>query len=323
MYNVFDNISRAVSMELATPNNYKIWNPTVDYNVFRGGKTADLSITNTFGGILLAADSPGLISGGSVSHNYFTNTNTDNAAGGFNITVERAGSKGIVLIGNRHRNYNQWGEIFGIDASGITSIGAVFSNDNATQYTARGMLIGNTSDVKNITAVAPQFIGQMAQDLNVNPSAGHDNIFVLFPVPSGYSADGISWTNTDKVTVVGPYGNPNFWMRLFANGSDNTTHLWSSGAGGIMTRTTNAAGGLYNRFSISAGANMVNYDYANGNVRVLDGALDILTGGSTTISTGVGSVKMSTANAATNTVWIPIKYNGTTYYVPGFTTNAP
>ena len=51
--------------------------------------------------------------------------------------------------------------------------------------------------------------------------------------------------------------------------------------------------------------------------------LNINTGGSTTISTGVGSVKMSTANAATNTAWIPIKYAGTTYYVPGWTTNAP
>lgn len=50
---------------------------------------------------------------------------------------------------------------------------------------------------------------------------------------------------------------------------------------------------------------------------------DTRTGGSTTISTGVGSVKMSTANAATNTAWIPLAYAGTTYYVPAWTTNAP
>lgn len=55
----------------------------------------------------------------------------------------------------------------------------------------------------------------------------------------------------------------------------------------------------------------------------VNGTLEIASGGSTTISTGVGSVKMSTANAATNTSWIPIKYAGTTYYVPGWTTNAP
>jgi hypothetical protein len=51
--------------------------------------------------------------------------------------------------------------------------------------------------------------------------------------------------------------------------------------------------------------------------------LNIASGGSTTISSGVGSVKMSTANPATNTAWIPIQYAGTTYYVPGWTTNAP
>jgi len=51
--------------------------------------------------------------------------------------------------------------------------------------------------------------------------------------------------------------------------------------------------------------------------------LQIASGGSTTISTGVGSVKMSTANAATNASWIPITYAGTVYFVPGFTTNAP
>lgn len=60
-----------------------------------------------------------------------------------------------------------------------------------------------------------------------------------------------------------------------------------------------------------------------GNLALLTGVLDTKTGGSTTISTGVGSIRMSTANAATNTVWIPMKYNGTTYYVAGYTTNAP
>ena len=58
-------------------------------------------------------------------------------------------------------------------------------------------------------------------------------------------------------------------------------------------------------------------------IKVDNEAIDIQINGSTTISTGTGTVKMSTANPATNTVWIPIKYAGTLYYVPGFTTNAP
>jgi hypothetical protein len=51
--------------------------------------------------------------------------------------------------------------------------------------------------------------------------------------------------------------------------------------------------------------------------------LNIASGGSTSIGAGVGSVKMTSANAATNAAWIPIQYAGTTYYVPGWTTNNP
>jgi hypothetical protein len=51
--------------------------------------------------------------------------------------------------------------------------------------------------------------------------------------------------------------------------------------------------------------------------------LNVMSGGSTTISTGVGSVKMSTTNAANNAAWIPIQYAGVTYYVPAWTTNSP
>jgi hypothetical protein len=60
-----------------------------------------------------------------------------------------------------------------------------------------------------------------------------------------------------------------------------------------------------------------------GPVSVSTGTFNIQTGGSTTISTGVGVIHMSTANPATNAAWIPIAYAGTTYYVPGYTTNAP
>jgi len=52
-------------------------------------------------------------------------------------------------------------------------------------------------------------------------------------------------------------------------------------------------------------------------------ALRVDDGSSTTISTGVGSVKMSSANAATNAVWLPINVNGTVYYFPVWTTNSP
>lgn len=44
----------------------------------------------------------------------------------------------------------------------------------------------------------------------------------------------------------------------------------------------------------------------------------------TSISTGVGSIKMKSANPATNVAWIPITTaDGTVYFVPGWTTNNP
>lgn len=49
----------------------------------------------------------------------------------------------------------------------------------------------------------------------------------------------------------------------------------------------------------------------------------ITDGGTETIGAGVGSIKMGNDNAATNSAWIPMKYNGTTYYIPAFTTPTP
>lgn len=50
---------------------------------------------------------------------------------------------------------------------------------------------------------------------------------------------------------------------------------------------------------------------------------DVQEGGTLTISSGVGSVKMSNANSANNAAWIPIKYGGTIYYIPGWSAHAP
>lgn len=82
--------------------------------------------------------------------------------------------------------------------------------------------------------------------------------------------------------------------------------LQVGGTGGLPTGgdkgtgTINAAGGYYLNNSLLLGAK------------------------DTTISTGVGSVRMKSVNAATNAAWIPITTSdGTVYYVPGWTTNNP
>lgn len=44
---------------------------------------------------------------------------------------------------------------------------------------------------------------------------------------------------------------------------------------------------------------------------------------SSTIGAGLGVVNMSSANSATNSQWIPVVYEGTTYWVPAWATNSP
>lgn len=44
---------------------------------------------------------------------------------------------------------------------------------------------------------------------------------------------------------------------------------------------------------------------------------------STTISSGTGTIKMSSVNTATNAVWVKIYAGATAYWVPGWTTNSP
>jgi len=41
------------------------------------------------------------------------------------------------------------------------------------------------------------------------------------------------------------------------------------------------------------------------------------------IGAGTGTVKMTSGNNANNSRWIPIQYEGSTFWVPAWTTNSP
>ena len=106
-----------------------------------------------------------------------------------------------------------------------------------------------------------------------------------------------------------------------ANWVNTTTDLYSDYTFRLRAAAKLELWGNELDFKDSSGAA---FGYWNsGGLTLQQGTLNTLTGGSTTIQNGVGSIKMSDNNAATNTVWIPMRYNGNTYYVPGFTTNAP
>ena len=63
--------------------------------------------------------------------------------------------------------------------------------------------------------------------------------------------------------------------------------------------------------------------YATGDDGGVASTVGISNVGSTTISTGVGSVKMSSVNAATNSAWIKVYFGTTAYWIPAWTTNSP
>jgi hypothetical protein len=77
--------------------------------------------------------------------------------------------------------------------------------------------------------------------------------------------------------------------------------------------------------SITAGAAVIGLDLvATGDPGAGTAATNIMSNvNSTTISTGVGSVKMSTANAATNTGWLKCYIGTQVAWIPTWTTNAP
>jgi len=166
-----------------------------------------------------------------------------------------------------------------------------------------------------------RMIGVMANPLVDNAGASTATAGDLTAFQSAPDFEGLAVTN-----VYGLYHN----AILGRTGGTFTNHY-----GVRLTNPIVFDGTLINNYGLyvdyySAGSTL-NYNiYSAGatSKNKFEGTVDIATlnlttGGSTTISTGVGSIKMSSANPADNTAWIPIKYAGTTYYVPGWPTNAP
>lgn len=121
--------------------------------------------------------------------------------------------------------------------------------------------------------------------------------------------------NVESTSTGGGTTANSAYIRISHNNGNNS-NTWFLGTG--IAGTSNDSfvilkSDLTKRLEIDTG----------GVVTITSGLFNIPSGGSTTISTGVGSVRMSTVNAATNTAWIPIQYAGTQYYVPAWTTNAP
>lgn len=145
---------------------------------------------------------------------------------------------------------------------------------------------------------------------------------VTAPITAVFFGEGVTDSTPvgATVTVTGGTGANIAGAHLTLAGGQGT----GSGVGGNVIFQTSAAGGggsTQNALTTRLTIDSTGLSTFTGTVAVP--LLNVTTGGTGTISTGVGSVKMATANAATNVIWIPIAYTGTTYYVPGWTTPSP
>jgi hypothetical protein len=185
-----------------------------------------------------------------------------------------------------------------------------------------------SSDVVNVnsSAKANTFVGGRYNSISVNTSATSTSFLNL-----SYGYQGGTVTDTSPSSLWANVDNDSFGINGtatlgFGGPANGNAGFYSNG--GYTVLNSKGANPLYLNFDNANAAATI--DMFHGNVvvtkagRITPAAgINIPSGGSTTIGAGVGSVRMSTGNAATNTVWIPMQYAGTTYYVPAFTTNAP
>lgn len=196
-----------------------------------------------------------------------------------------------------------------LTANGQTTGASYFGTQNTSGNTLFGTNASATI-ITNGTAYSSFFGSNTTQPVE---------IIVNGQVVAKYAASG-----NPAFLTVGATTNANYFQ--FSNtsgnviyGVDGSTPVISGGGayeGFIGTNTTKSFNLLYNGGAVAA--------TASNRFKILSAAtFEIVAGGSTTISTGVGSVKMSSANPGTNAAWIPIAYAGTTYFVPAWTTNSP
>jgi len=129
--------------------------------------------------------------------------------------------------------------------------------------------------------------------------------------------------STGSGPTIGALGETNTPMLLSSSGTGRIDFL--SGFFGQVNFRIVGSGGSGKFVQVTSSASNPTIDASSGLLTIggTSVTINIASGGSTTISTGVGSVRMSTVNAATNAAWIPLAYAGVTYYVPAWTTNAP
>lgn len=202
-----------------------------------------------------------------------------------------------------------------------------------------------SSDIYPLNTVWPYVVGST---VNLYYSLDGGNWGSPVNTPASTSAAGIVQLATNAITVTGtnateavtPAG---LTARLAAPGAIGGTTP-AAGTFTAVTATTGAitatlgnivssAGSVSAATTVTAGTGIT---ATTGNIKATAG--QVIAGGdsagvastisltntnSTTISSGAGDIKMSSANPGTNAAWIKIYVGTVAYWIPAWTTNAP
>ena len=189
-----------------------------------------------------------------------------------------------------------------INLSGSGSTTTVGSGSTATVeltgLTNHAVLVG--AGTTTITKLA---VGATGTVLTGTTAA--DPAFAALGVNSGLTSHGVL------------VGEGNSAIAATAAGTTGTVLAGSTGADPAFTANPSVT-------SLTASANVSGASItATGDGGGTASTIQLSNVDSVTISTGVGSVKMSSANSATNTAWIKIYIGASAFWIPAWTTNSP
>jgi hypothetical protein len=246
--------------------------------------------------------------------------------------IEVSGAPSTNALGNALGTLavdNATGTIYGLASkSGGTATWAILGGGSGAVATLTGGSGGAISPSGGNISI----LGTANQITSTGSAGGHS---ITFSLPSAVTFPGSATTTTSLTGGTGVTATTGGVTAtagdILASAGDFVATLgdFIADAGNI----TATLGGISAGSNILAGADIsttagdikatAGQLVAGGDTAGTAGKTTFTNGNSTTISTGVGSVKMSSVNAADNAAWIKIYVGATAYWIPAWTTNSP
>jgi hypothetical protein len=177
---------------------------------------------------------------------------------------------------------------------------------------------GGSSDVSTLSDTANTSVAPAGGNIKLSGTTNQVTITagtnkLTWTIPAVFIAPGsIASTTTNNAGTTMTAG-----TGITATTGNITASSGNVSASGTVTGGT---GVIATTGAVTASAGQV---IAGGDTGGVASTIAVTNTSSSTISTGVGSVKMSSANPATNTEWLKIYIGTSAFWIPAWTTNAP